>query len=94
MEVLPLVLVICFIGLVSSASVSSHATRPLHLGLRQVNAGSGQCSYEGEVYNLDETFQLDCDACGICTHCHCTSDDQNNPVVRCFRNYIGCHIIE
>ncbi|KAK6175148.1 hypothetical protein SNE40_013670 [Patella caerulea] len=94
MEVLPLVLVICFIGLVSSTSVSSHGNRPLHLGIREVNADSGQCSYEGEVYNLEETFQLDCDPCGTCTYCLCTRDYQNNqlPVVQCSRIWLGCYL--
>ncbi|KAK6177648.1 hypothetical protein SNE40_015707 [Patella caerulea] len=57
MQVLPLVLVLCFTALVSSASISDVGS--LEPGTKLVKRSTNQCFKNGKTYNLGEIVEDD-----------------------------------
>ncbi|KAK6186217.1 hypothetical protein SNE40_008298 [Patella caerulea] len=69
MEVLPLLLVISFIGLVTSASIRSDGAGSLQPSdgqseLEETESHPGQCLHKGVWHDTDKSFQDDCNTCG------------------------------
>ncbi|KAK6183346.1 hypothetical protein SNE40_010846 [Patella caerulea] len=79
MQVLPLVLVLCFIALVSSVSLPpSDDVESLQSGTKIVKRSPIQCSYNGKTYNVGDKI----DSNGCFQDCSCV-DTPLNAVVQC-----------